>query len=348
MKKFLQDLFFVLKDVNIKMSSWLFMFLFSSSLELVGLGLVGVYVAALTAEDPSSVVGIGRLFEYIDLSSIEIAFLGGGLLIGIFSLRAGLAILVNRQIFRFSAEVMVQMRTLTMKFYQNRPYTEHIKRSTPEYLRAVLAYSNNVAVSATALLSLAAEVVAAVFIVLALMVVNWLAVSILIAFFSCAFLMYDKYFASLLRAAGKVQNESGKEATKAVHEGFSGLKELRSLGNESLFLEHMTEQSRRYGAAEVSAKIVNIIPPLATELLIISVLLAFISTTLMSGGEFNATLPFLAVFGVAALRIGPSAALVASSISRLRVLAPGVSELASDLRSGGKVKISWIRSFDIV
>ena len=336
MKKFLQDLFFLLKDVNIKMSSWLFMFLFSSSLELVGLGLVGVYVAALTAEDPSSVVGIGRLFEYIDLSSIEIAFLGGGLLIGIFSLRAGLVILVNRQIFRFSAEVMVQMRTLTMKFYQNRPYTEHIKRSTPEYLRAVLTYSNNVSVSATALLSLTAEVVAAVFIVLALMFVNWLAVSILVGFFSCAFLMYDKYFASLLRAAGKVQNESGKEATKAVHEGFWGLKELRSLGCEHVFLEILAEQSRRLGATQVFAKVMNLVPRLAIELLIIGFLLIFISVTLFQGDDFETILPLLAMFGVAALRIGPTAALVTSSIGQLRVLAPSVSDLASDFRSGLK------------
>jgi ATP-binding cassette, subfamily B, bacterial PglK len=338
MTKFLQDLFFLLKDVNINMFSWLFMFLLSSGLELVGLGMVGGYVAVLTAEDPSSVVGVGRLFEHTDLSSIEITFLGGALLIGVFSLRAGLIILVNRKIFRFSADVMVQMRTMSMKFYQNRPYTEHIKRGTPEYLRAILQYSNSVATSTTSLLSLTGEVVVAVFVVVALMLVDWLAVSILIGSFSCAFLIFDKYVANLLQTAGKIQNKAGREATRAVHEGFSGLKELRSLGCEDIFLEHLTEQSRRLGAALVFAKIMNLVPRLAIELLIIGTLLAFVSVTLFNGAEFEAILPLLAMFSVAALRIGPSAALVTSSIGQLRVLAPGVSDLASDFRSGGKVQ----------
>jgi ABC-type multidrug transport system fused ATPase/permease subunit len=148
--------------------------------------------------------------------------------------------------------------------------------------------------------------------------------------------MFDKYFAVLLQTAGKSLNKAHKEATKAVHEGFSGLKELRSLGCEDIFLEHLTEQSRRWGATQVFAKTMNLVPRLAIELLIIGTLLAVVSVTLFNGGEFEAILPLLAMFGVAALRIGPSAALVTSWVGQLRVLAPSVSDLASDFRSGAK------------
>ena len=104
MIQYLKEIIFLLGDDRRKIPWLIILFLGSSFLDLAGLGLIGPYVALVV--DPNSLTKL-RLYNIMELMGFpldqkSLLILLGLILVGVFLLKAILAIFINRTILVFS------------------------------------------------------------------------------------------------------------------------------------------------------------------------------------------------------------------------------------------------------
>ena len=120
------------------------LFLISSSLDLVGLGLVGPYVAIIVNPESMEKGLINDLISYLGLpieTNSLLIWLGMTLSI-VFLVKAVISILINHTIVIFSNDQQVRLRSYLMQAYQNIPYEEYLKRNSAEYVMSIHDYTS--------------------------------------------------------------------------------------------------------------------------------------------------------------------------------------------------------------
>ena len=116
---------------------WMIGLFFVASLtELVGLGLIVPYMLLIL--NPESVVDsvIGQLVTKYFPSFVmnELIVLASCILVGVFFLKALLALVIARIIIVFGLNTQTHLRCSLMSLYQNLTYAEYQKRNSAEYI----------------------------------------------------------------------------------------------------------------------------------------------------------------------------------------------------------------------
>ena len=149
MKVFLAEVFFILGDSRRKLPLMMVFFLFMSVLDLISIGLIVPYVSLLF-----DISGPNKFFDWVS-STIslskdkeELLVLFGILLVVVFTLKAVVAILINRSIIKFTQEQQLKLRNYLMETYQGMPYVSYLDRNSSEYVYSIqdltTQYANSV------------------------------------------------------------------------------------------------------------------------------------------------------------------------------------------------------------
>ena len=139
MKKYLTEIFYLLGEERKKLWPILVLFFIVSLLDLLGLGLVGPYIAFIV--DPKSMLDgfLGNLITKIglpeDLLLLSIFF--GTTLFSIFLIKAIVIIFINFTIANFSQNQQIRLRSNLMNAYQKLPYTDYLQRNSSEYIHSI-------------------------------------------------------------------------------------------------------------------------------------------------------------------------------------------------------------------
>src|SRR5690606_31776147 len=105
------------------------LFLFSSALDLIGLGLIVPYfylVMGMPTTGSRSIVLLNQ-FGLQNAGQEQLLLLMGGLLVAVFSFKAILGIWVNRCVLKYSQNQQVRLRNVLMRAYQSMPYTDYLR-----------------------------------------------------------------------------------------------------------------------------------------------------------------------------------------------------------------------------
>ena len=105
---------------------------------------------------------------------------------------------------------------------------------------------------------------------------------------------------------------------QALKEAIDGLKEVRILGKEKFFYDTVVEKSQQYSQASVSTQLFTSAPRYLLELILILFIVLLVISTLLFDQNIQALLPTLTIFGVASIRLIPSANQIISNVTRLR------------------------------
>ena len=114
-------------------------FIASSALDIVGLGIVFPYVSLLLEpnnQTESYVLAFADLF-FKDSNTTEIILIVGLLLVVVFVSKMFFSLFVNWKILNFSYEKGAKIRTALMVRYQNIPYGEYLNRNSADYINSI-------------------------------------------------------------------------------------------------------------------------------------------------------------------------------------------------------------------
>ena len=333
MKQYLKEIIFLLGDDSRKIPWMIILFIGSSFLDLAGLGLIGPYVALVV--DPNSLpeLGLNDLIELTGLPFDQKSLLIwlGLILVGVFLLKTGIAIFINRTIIVFSSEQLVRLRSILMKAYQQMPYVDYLKRNSAEYIQAIQGYTASYSSVLETLLKTVSDGIVALAILIMLAWTNGPALGLLVFLLGCMVFGYDRFFRKKIRNYGKKTNEASIRMVQGLQEGIEGLKEIRIIGKDQHFHHKVHSGARELAENAVKAGLVRSAPRFLIEFLLVVFVVALVIGTLQLGQNLQALVPTLGIFAFASLRLMPSANSISSSLLTFRFNRHAVSLLHADL-----------------
>jgi ATP-binding cassette, subfamily B, bacterial PglK len=334
MKKYINEILYLLGDERKKLPFLFILFISSSLLDLAGLGLIGPYIGLVVS---SNSLAEGRFHDLVQLIGFPLEkrlllIWLGLILVSLFLLKAGAAIYINRSIMLFSNAQIVRLKSHLMHSYQHMPYGDYLKRNSAEYIVTIQNYTNSFGGVLANSLKLVSEGSVALAILIMLFWSNGPALLLLVALLGGLVYVYDHFFRKNIHIYGKRANEAITIAVKGVHEGIEGLKEIRILSKEKYFHQMVLSNSEEAAKNQIKSDIISMIPRYLLEFMLMVFIVSLVIGSILIGHDLKNLIPTLGVFGVASLRLMPSANIFSSGLMKMRFSRHSISKLYKDLQ----------------
>jgi len=304
------------------------LFIGLSFLDLLGIGLIGPYVALVIDES----VLDGRLGDVVEILGIDsnkeaaLKFFGWSLL-GIFTSKTIAAIWMNRTIIMFGQEQQVFLRHTLMQAYQALPYTDYLERNSSEFIYSIQQLAGRAQAITILLLRVLSDSIVALVIITMLAFQNITALGLLFSVLGCSVIIYDRLFRNKMKEYGREANIASTDMVQGINEGIEGLKEIRILGVESYFHGLVSKATKKLAYFQTQELVIHTAPRFLMELLMIIFIVMLVLGTLYFGQSLQTLIPTLAMFGVAALRLLPIANMLSGSLANIRFYRDAITRL---------------------
>lgn len=330
---FFDKVIYLLDDQIKKIPFLFFLFILLSLLDVIGLGLIIPYVGLIINPDEfySSQIAIYFNIESFNIPLDNLIIYIGLIIFGIFLIKGIGSILINYFILSFSAYQSVRLGTKLMSSFQSMPYSIYTERNSSEYIYSINSLAPYFALICQGILKIAVEIILgiAIFILLAL---SNISILLILAFLiTGAAYLYDSFFKRKLEKYGRRRNHFGTRQVKAVSEGLSGFKEIKILGQESYFFSEVKENIQGFSKYYVKSNLVIGSIRFFVETILVFFVVSTVVFYITSEFSLQELVPTLALFGLAAVRLAPSANQIMSGISQIRSSMNGLDLLYKDI-----------------
>ena len=324
-------------------------FVLSSSLDLIGLGLIGAYIALISNPDGFRELLLDSFNDFLSrFSDQELLILFGLALLIIFFVRLLAILLSNYIIYKFSADQMVNMQERMMSIYLNQDYESFIQRNSSEYVAAVSGYVRRYKDVLQSMLKIFSDVLVCIAVISALAVVSIETLSILIFLFLTMFMLFNKFLYSKVLRYGEEFNLGNRLMIKGISEGVSGIKEIRVLGKEDFFKTSFSRGIKTMAEMEIKQSLIQITPKSLLELLMVVFVVIAVFLNIYQQNDLDQVFTILGVFAVGAVRLVPIVTQLFSSINIIKFGRSSVSNLYQDIQNFETGEIETIESKSVI
>ena len=303
-----------------KLPLFLLLFCLLSVIDLIGIGLLGPYIALFMDSDNTGYLNIFlNLHDQFSLRISPVTFLGY-LLIFIFAVRTISAIFVNKFILSFCRDIQISLRTTMMHRYQKMSYEQFISEDSSDAINNIailtMYFTNNVLYGT---LKATAELLLAIFIVSFLFFVNPLLVFLLFGILFLLVFGYSNFFKNLMNSYGKKINSANSNAVQAVSQSLAGLKEVRVLGKEGFFHERLKKNATQYATLHANSLLVTTGSKYFIEFSVMTFFIVTVSaSSILISSNTADVFGVIGMFAFAAIRLLPGVTVVTSAVLQLR------------------------------
>lgn len=345
MLKHLSRFFFIFSDKKINFILILCFSLLASIIEVVGIGLVGPFMALAT--DPSTVSQsswLSWLYSQSNVTSLRYFIaLFGAIIVIVFYIKSFIYFYIQRYIFSFSFNQMTKLQSKLLNAYLTIPYTFHLNKNSAILIQNIAIESEHFCLGfMIPLLNSATSAVVLLALTFLLVKTNPIATLgiAFILFFS--FLFYIKT-SSTISSWGKSASQTQTEIIRIVKHALGGLKEVRVLGCESYFENQIKFQAGIHASSRTRFNVFKFLPRISIEALLITFLVGFTSISLLTNDVQNLT-SVLGVFAIASIRIIPTLSRLMTALSTIRNNFYPLDKIYADLIELDKYEKSVDRS----
>ncbi|QWD11238.1 ABC transporter ATP-binding protein [Polynucleobacter paneuropaeus] len=301
------------------------LFLLIGFLDLVGLGLIGQFVALAfgSANAPS--------LEQMGLSRLNIEIVGSFLLL-VFALKTGVGVWANKKIFEMAAMVEAELRVALLRRYQGLPYQVWLVKNSSEYINSINVWVPQYArLVLMSLLRLMAEALVACLILGFLFLINPWGFIILLAIIASVAILYEFLLRRKNKSYAKEFKNISAQVITDVRQAMDGIKEIRVLGVESYFSDRIAKSSKALCIAQASSNTISNSARYFLEFAVVgfAVLIPFMAP---EDGRTVDMVPIVAIFGAGAMRLVTLFNLLTVTSTQLGFYRQVVRSLYDDLK----------------
>ena len=309
---------------------------FTALLELVGIGLLPIFVAILA--NPDYVLELPYLSEvFIYLSIYDF---GGLLYFGVTVLAAtfivkNLFIILYRYI--EAKYLWNRYKLISSKLfeeYMNAPYTYHLNKNSSLILRNITEEGRLLVQNVlSSILKLTMNLILASAIILLLMLADVLISLIIFVFIGGLGGIIVVASRNRLTRYGKRSNFARGEMIRNINEGIGGIKDIRVLKRESWFVSRFVNQVREYTNLQTKFNVVLYSNhPIMETFAVLGMLL--IAILLYSqGAELERMITIMTLFGAALVRMLPAIREIVRDVNNLSYYGYSVYPIYDDFKS---------------
>ena len=332
---FLEKYFYVLKNKRRQLILMAVLFLISSILELLGIGLIGPFVGAVVNPD---------LLDRFTLLSSTMNYLGimgerdriialGSILLFIVIIKGVVAYGITRHIFAFTFCFRANLVERLMKAYLNMPYQFYLERNSAAIVNSVIAHTKTMTDDMLLpSLKLCSDAIVLIAIGLFLFWVDPLAMLVLLIALGGTSAFYFRFVKPGVKAAGQEVAVQNEELIRGVNQGIGGIKEIRILAAEQYFIEHVSKAANLTATSQKKFNSLLAMPRFLIETVFVIFVVLFALFTLYTGKSGDAMVATLAMFGVAGIRVLPAVVNISSTLASMSYSGFALSELYRDLQ----------------
>ena len=304
------------------------------TLETLGVGLVIPALAFMTQADLATRFPAlaGWLAQFGPMSREQLVVGGLLALVAIYLLKgAFLAFLAWRKL-HFVFGVQAEMSRRLFAGYLRQPYAFHLVRNSAELIRNALGevhfLTQHGLIEALRFIAESLVVIGILALLLYIEPVGAaVSIAVLAVFGGGLYLVTRK---PMLRW-GEQRQHHERMRLQHLQEGLGGVKDVRLLGREDLFIERYGEHADGFARVGRKQNTLQELPRLMLEVLAVSALAALVIVMIGRGKPLDALLPTIGLFAAAAFRVMPSMNRIMQAVQVMRHAMPVVNTLASEL-----------------
>ncbi len=229
------------------------------------------------------------------------------LMIALFFVKnAYLLFLIHRQN-TFVARARNDMISRVMREFLNRPYEDYLGADIPTVFRITDSDIPRVFSLILAMLMLSTELVVSACLGIVLLFVNWQMTVLMIVVLLIMTGISVKLLKPKLNKIGRKNQETQSRIARWRIQAIYGLKDVKVLNRQDFYIRNYYESGRVGANIARDYAVLNSVPRLMIETVFMATVLLFILVYILRGGDVTLLIPQLTAFGIAAMRIMPSA-----------------------------------------
>jgi ABC-type multidrug transport system fused ATPase/permease subunit len=306
--------------------------LITGFIELVGVGSIGPFISIIT--NPLMIHQnqyLSMAYNYFGFTSDHDFIMFTGIIVIICLVVSNLFVAVVTLInFYYSEKKRYSINMRLFEKYLRQPYRYFLDHNSALLLRNLESVDSFVSGVLTNLLNLISSSIISLCIITLLIILNpllALTVSAVLA------VMYTLIFSALRNSLNKRGKESQHYSLlrlKCVTEAFGGIKDIKILKKERVFLERLREPLLKYVKNEANSQAINELPRFLIETIAIGGMILVILIMIASGSKIEQFLPVLTVYAFGAYRLLPLLQRIFRASATIRYRFPIVETLYHD------------------
>lgn len=310
------------------------MMIISAMFETIGIGLIVPFVGIVTnpsiIKEQKILNTIYELFHFNSTTSFLIFSVF--VLLTIFVLKNLYILLFQYSQNRVILNQQVKLSKRLFNEYLTKPYTFHLQRNTAVLLRnvneEVPKVFQGIIISGFQLFT---ELLV-IFCILSLLLFTTPVATLTASFLlGGSVILFLKMFRKKMGEIGKEQQKVNGKMIKWMNQGLGASKEVKVSGKESFFVSAYAEQSQKNAIIKRYIMMLDQVPRLFIETLIVSIVLITMLIIIFQGITMTKIVSTMALFAMAAFRLMPSINRVIAMISTIRYNRPALTVIYEDL-----------------
>jgi len=310
------------------------MMIVAALFETIGIGLivpfVGIVVKPTIIQEQAILSYIFELFNF--QSTTTFIIFSVICLLGVFVFKNLYLLIFNYAQFRVILNQQVKLSSRLFKEYLTKPYTFHLQRNTADLLRninsEVIKVFQGIIMAGFQLLT---EFLVIICIFTLLLITAPIATIVASILLSASVIFFFTFLRKKISDLGKEQQKVGGTTIKWVNQGLGASKEVKVSGKESFFINSYTGQSQIRANNSRYMKMLELIPRLFIETLLVSIILLTMLIIVFQGTSMTQLVSTMALFAMASFRLMPSITRIVSLITSIRYNQPALSVVYDDL-----------------
>ncbi|MGG3564202.1 ABC transporter ATP-binding protein [Neobacillus rhizosphaerae] len=310
------------------------MLIIAAIFETAGIGLIVPFVGIVTDPDKIQQQSIlSNVYETLNFQSTNAFILFAvGVLLTVFILKNAYLLVFYYSQYRVILNQKVKLSRTMFKEYLTKPYSFHLQRNSAELLRnvngEVAKVFDGILLSTFQLLT---EILIIISILTLLIITAPLATLTSGILLGGSVLVFFKIFRKKITYLGKENQRVNREMIKWVNQGLGASKEVKVSGRESYFVNSYAKQSQTLANNTIFKNMLDQIPRLFIETLLVSVVLITMIIIVFQGTDTSKIVSTMSLFAMAAFRLMPSITRIVATQTSIRYSQPALTVVYNDL-----------------
>lgn len=339
--------------------SLVFLLLFSSMLELLGVSAIVPFIQAIIA--PEQLLGnryVYELWKGVGLTDYNsVILIMGVALIAVYLFKNFFIILISHKRFTYTTQWQKDISIRMLRSYMLRPYSFYLNSNSAEVLRGCSSDVTNWNSSINQFFVLVTESVTVLIIGIYLIYIDIFTAISAIILVCLVFLGIMLILRPKVKMAGRMNFISSTEINKSITQTVQGIKDILVKQRREYFIEAYEKAAENVRISTRNYNTVSVMPDRITEGICVGGVIGIVIVRLFIGGDSTETfIPKLAAFAMASFKILPSVGKISNSLNTMMFARPGQHNAYINIKeieendtkeTGMKVKYGKVSQIDI-
>ena len=318
--KYLSKFIFILDKRRIHLVYITLLFLITSFLDTLGIGLVGPFIFLINSP---KIIHTNSLSSWIYFqlnlkTDAQFIALFGLVIVTVFYIKSFLTFRVQKYVLQFSYTQQGELSKKLLHAYLSAPYVYFLNKNTATLIQNIFNESRNFANGIMLpILNSASYAIISIFLAALLIKTSPSATIGILVVLLIPILLYQ-HFKHKLSRWGKEGSIANVGLLRTVNHSLGGLKETRIIGCEAYFENQMADYIKGFETSISQSQVFKLLPRILIEAVLITFLVGFTSLFLLSSQNPENLTGVLGVFAMASIRLLPSIGQLTNSAASLR------------------------------